>query len=165
MEKGPHATVPPLSTCMGCHTTVATEQPEIKKLKKHWDNDVPVPWVRIHRVPDHVYFTHQAHINAGLECQTCHGEVETMERVAQVRQLEMGDCVTCHRSEDIARATSEKGDYNAETKYQYLRYMKKDLKDKLLKSGEYNDIKGDFHDATGIKKFQNAPTSCDVCHQ
>ncbi|MBI4463277.1 MAG: cytochrome c3 family protein, partial [Acidobacteria bacterium] len=57
----------------------------------------PLAWVRVHKLPDYVYFDHRAHVNAGVECQRCHGPVETMERVRQVEDLSMGWCVNCHR--------------------------------------------------------------------
>jgi len=57
----------------------------------------PIPWVRIHDLPDFVYFDHRAHVHAGVACQDCHGPVETMERVRQVQPLSMGWCVNCHR--------------------------------------------------------------------
>jgi len=57
----------------------------------------PIPWVRVHDLPDFVYFDHRAHVNAGVDCQRCHGEVQTMERVRQVESLNMGWCVNCHR--------------------------------------------------------------------
>ena len=57
----------------------------------------PIPWVRIHDLPDFVYFDHRAHANSGVDCQQCHGAVETMERVRQVENLSMGWCVNCHR--------------------------------------------------------------------
>lgn len=56
-----------------------------------------IPWVRVHNLPDFVYFDHRAHITAGVTCQRCHGPVETMERVRQVESLSMGWCVNCHR--------------------------------------------------------------------
>lgn len=56
-----------------------------------------IEWIKIHNLPDFVYFNHSAHVNAGVECQTCHGAVETMERVRQVNDLSMGWCVNCHR--------------------------------------------------------------------
>jgi len=56
-----------------------------------------VEWIRVHKVPDFVYFDHRAHVTVGVECQTCHGAVETMERVRQVSDLSMGWCVNCHR--------------------------------------------------------------------
>lgn len=57
----------------------------------------PLAWIRVHKLPDYVYFDHRAHGNAGVECQRCHGPVETMERVRQVGNLSMGWCVNCHR--------------------------------------------------------------------
>lgn len=57
----------------------------------------PIQWIRVHTLPDFVYFNHSAHVNAGVLCQTCHGAVETMERVRQVSDLSMGWCVNCHR--------------------------------------------------------------------
>jgi hypothetical protein len=164
-ERSPHATVPPLSTCMGCHNTVATEHEEVKKMKSYWDKGEPIPWVRIHKVPDHVYFSHQPHMKAGLSCQECHGEIETMAKVGQVRQLEMGDCVSCHRDTDIATKAHEEKRYNLDTKYAYLRYMGKDAREALKKSGKFTSIEGNFHEQTGLSKMQNAPISCDVCHQ
>lgn len=56
-----------------------------------------IPWVRVHNLPDYVYFDHQAHIAAGVTCQRCHGPVESMQRVRQVENLSMGWCVNCHR--------------------------------------------------------------------
>ncbi|MCB0278119.1 MAG: cytochrome C [Calditrichaeota bacterium] len=164
-EKGPHATVPPLSTCMGCHSVVATNQPEIKKLTEYWENGIAVPWVRIHRLPDHVYFTHQMHVNAGIACQTCHGEVQEMAIIKQVRLLEMGDCVTCHRQDTYIKADIEANPDLPESRYHYLRYLNAITKENLLSTGKLDRYEGKYHDMTGMKKFQNAPTTCDVCHQ
>jgi hypothetical protein len=58
----------------------------------------PIEWVRIHNLPDFAHFDHRAHVTAGVTCQTCHGPVETMERVRQVPDLSMGWCVNCHRA-------------------------------------------------------------------
>ena len=57
----------------------------------------PIQWLRIHRLPDFVYFDHRPHVNKGVQCQTCHGPIETMQRVRQVNDLSMGWCVDCHR--------------------------------------------------------------------
>ncbi len=57
----------------------------------------PIAWIRVHNLPDFVYFDHRPHVSAGLDCQSCHGEVQTMERVRQVEDLSMGWCVNCHR--------------------------------------------------------------------
>lgn len=57
----------------------------------------PIEWIKVHNLPDFVYFDHRAHVNVGVKCQTCHGPVETMERLRQAEDLSMGWCVNCHR--------------------------------------------------------------------
>ncbi len=91
------AGVPSVERCMGCHKIVAAQgNPEIQKIHEHWNTKQAIPWVRIHKVPNYVYFPHKRHIAAGLACQQCHGPVETMQRVAQVAPLSMGWCIECH---------------------------------------------------------------------
>ena len=88
--------MPAVGTCMGCHTVVATASPEIKKLAGYWAKKQPVPWERIHKVPEYVHFPHMRHTNAGVTCQTCHGEVQKMKQVFQYSSLNMGWCINCH---------------------------------------------------------------------
>ncbi|MDK2972696.1 MAG: hypothetical protein PWP23_2451 [Candidatus Sumerlaeota bacterium] len=102
-EKSRHATVPPMETCMGCHSVVRTDRPEVQKLAKFYEDGEPVPWVRIHSLPDHVYFPHSAHVNAGVACQTCHGPIQEMEVVKQWVDTSMGWCMKCHRSDEYLR--------------------------------------------------------------
>jgi mono/diheme cytochrome c family protein len=91
------AGLPSVERCMGCHKIVAAQgNPEVQKIHEHWNQKQAIPWVRIHKVPNYVYFPHKRHIAAGLACQTCHGPVETMQRVAQVAPLSMGWCIECH---------------------------------------------------------------------
>ena len=90
------AGVPSVQACMGCHDWVQSDHPELEKLTEYSDNAEPIPWVRVHSVPDFVRFTHKRHIKAGVACQSCHGPVEEMERVERVQSLEMGWCVQCH---------------------------------------------------------------------
>lgn len=100
------ASIPPVQQCMFCHKLVKTDSPEIQKLAKYASDNVPVEWIRVHRVPDHVHFVHEAHITfftrrdnvaPSQVCATCHGDVGSMQQVKQVRSLRMGDCVDCHR--------------------------------------------------------------------
>lgn len=91
------AGIPPASVCMNCHKYVSIDKPEVQKVISAVENNTPIEWVRVHKVPDHVYFNHQAHMAVGLQCQTCHGPVETMEVVEQVEPLTMGWCLDCHR--------------------------------------------------------------------
>lgn len=96
-DKTIHAGVPAMEVCMNCHSTIATEKPEIKKLTKYFEDKVPVPWNKVHILPEHVYFSHKRHIKGGLECVNCHGEIKDMDKVHQVHNLNMGWCVTCHK--------------------------------------------------------------------
>ncbi|MBM4195085.1 MAG: cytochrome C [Gemmatimonadetes bacterium] len=94
--KSPDPGLPSVSTCMGCHTLVAGDRPEIKKLAEYAAKQQPVPWVRIHKVPEYVHFPHMRHVNAGVTCQSCHGQVNNMPQVFQYASLNMGWCVSCH---------------------------------------------------------------------
>lgn len=102
VDKGANASVPAVQQCMFCHSVVTgsgeQQQREIGKVREAFQNGDGIDWIRVHRVPDHVRFVHSAHIKAGVSCATCHGPVETMKKVAQVRPLKMGDCVSCHRA-------------------------------------------------------------------
>lgn len=96
-RRSTYAGLPSVERCMGCHKIVAAQgNPEVQKVQDHWTRKQPIPWVRIHKLPGFVYFPHKRHIAAGLACQTCHGPVERMQRVAQVAPLTMGWCVECH---------------------------------------------------------------------
>ena len=99
-NKSPDPGMPAVSTCMGCHLVVAGNKPEIQKLSKYYalggPAAKPIPWIRIHKVPEYVHFPHFRHVNAGVTCQTCHGQVQTMDRVYQYSSLNMGWCVKCH---------------------------------------------------------------------
>jgi hypothetical protein len=95
--ESPIANIPAVGTCMGCHKLAAADKPEIKKLAGYFERGEPIPWVEVHRVPDHVKFNHKRHVKAGIACQTCHGPVQEMKRVYQYSSLKMGWCVTCHR--------------------------------------------------------------------
>lgn len=104
------AGVPAVSVCMNCHNAVkrvagaAQDSPEIARLAAYWETrtssaPVSIPWIRIHQLPDFVHFSHRAHVADNLQCQECHGPVQTMERMRQASSLSMGWCVSCHRTE------------------------------------------------------------------
>jgi len=96
-ERGRYAGIPPARICMNCHTQVLKDNPEVLKVKRAIDQDQPIRWVRIHRLPDFAYFNHSIHVKKGVACQTCHGPIESMGRVAQFSSLTMGWCLDCHR--------------------------------------------------------------------
>jgi len=93
----PRAGIPPLETCLLCHSRIIVDYPEILKLRASYDENKPVEWVRVNTLPDFVYFDHQAHIRAGFDCGHCHGDVAAMDRVRLVHDFQMGFCVQCHR--------------------------------------------------------------------
>lgn len=96
VEKSPHAGVPPTDVCMNCHSVVKTNSPEIMKLRDYHTAGKPVPWVRVHKVADYVYFNHSAHVNKGVSCVECHGRIDQMDVVRQVEPLSMAWCLECH---------------------------------------------------------------------
>ena len=105
-EKGRHAGIPPLNVCMNCHGRLRVASVEVEKLKEAVAQRRAVRWVKVHNLPDFVYFNHSRHLLAGLACQGCHGPVETMERVRQMAPLTMGWCLDCHRRAGAARAAN-----------------------------------------------------------
>ena len=125
-----HAAIPSVNVCMNCHKAIQTYEKgpelyhedgtkvdgtaEIAKLYKYagfdpnnaaaWDPSKakPIEWVKIHNLPDHVYFNHSQHVRAGnVQCQSCHGEITAMDEVKQVSELSMGWCVNCHRQTKV----------------------------------------------------------------
>ena len=96
-ETGPVAGVPDLDLCLSCHRHIATDKPAIQQLAGYWDRQEPVPWVRLHQLPDHVYFPHNLHLRAQVECGYCHGQVESMAQMQRIASLKMGWCLNCHR--------------------------------------------------------------------
>ena len=96
-RRGPVAGLPSVQRCVGCHTTIANERPEVLKLMGYWDRAEPIAWERVHDLPDFVRFNHKRHVLAQVDCRECHGDVQSMEAAQQVNSLEMGFCLECHR--------------------------------------------------------------------
>jgi hypothetical protein len=102
------AQIPAVEKCMNCHKVTKTESPAIKELAAIYASGKPLKWERIHALPDHVYFDHRPHVNAGILCQTCHGEVQEMEVVDQRMSLRMSNCLGCHRDARFALPADSK---------------------------------------------------------
>jgi hypothetical protein len=90
------AGIPSVQKCMGCHNVIDTDNPEIQKIASYYESGEPIPWVRINTQPDFVYFNHQVHLGAGLNCETCHGNIGQMEVTRQTMKMDMGWCLDCH---------------------------------------------------------------------
>lgn len=105
-DRSVDAGIPSVQVCAGCHIAAGNplfrgDSAGIRQLVRYWNEGVPIPWVRIYDLPDHARFPHMRHVNAGLECQECHGPVETMRVVEQVPSLQMGWCIQCHEERRV----------------------------------------------------------------
>jgi hypothetical protein len=119
-DRSVDAGIPPVQVCAGCHIPggsplVAKDSLGVKQLVAYWREQRPIPWVRIYRIPDHAHFPHMRHVKAGLQCQECHGPVETMREITvwkgadigsrygavKPNTLEMGWCIDCHRKRQV----------------------------------------------------------------
>lgn len=165
--EGKHANIPSVNVCMNCHMAINEYNgeklydeegkeidgtAEIQKLYKYagyepgkpWDPSKakPIEWIKIHNLPDHVYFNHAQHVVAGkVACQTCHGEIQNMGEVYQFSDLSMGWCVNCHRETKVQ--FKDNGFYSIYEKY-------------------HNDIKSGKMDAVTVEKIGG--TECQKCH-
>lgn len=98
VTKGRQALVPAANICMNCHSVARKDRPEIIKLTRYYEQEEIIPWKRIHKVPDYAYFNHSVHVNKGIQCESCHGNVREMEEVRQVKAFTMTACLDCHRN-------------------------------------------------------------------
>lgn len=98
VEEGPHASVPDTETCMNCHRTVKQDSPRLQLIRDNYTSGKPVPWVKVHMLPDYAYFNHGVHVAAGVGCASCHGRIDQMEIVRQTEPMSMGWCLECHRN-------------------------------------------------------------------
>ena len=103
VERSQHATVPDTATCIKCHESVGSDSAHIQFLRESYKRGEPLRWNKVHDLPDHVRFSHKPHIAKGFECSTCHGPVETMDKVEVTAPFNMGWCVNCHRDYTYGR--------------------------------------------------------------
>jgi len=97
VEQGAHAAIPPTATCMNCHERVWTNSEKLSPVRESFASGKSVEWLKVHDLPDYVYFNHSAHVTRGVGCVSCHGRVDEMEEVYQKEPLSMGWCLDCHR--------------------------------------------------------------------
>lgn len=98
VEHAAFAAIPPTQTCMNCHRTIKATSDKLQLIRDSYATGEAVPWVRVHTLPDYVYFNHEAHVTSNVGCVTCHGRIDKMERVNQAKSLRMGWCLRCHRN-------------------------------------------------------------------
>ncbi|MCF6170494.1 MAG: c-type cytochrome [Bacteroidales bacterium] len=111
-DESMHAGIPPVNVCMNCHSQVKqgklTGTKEIDKIYSAIERNKPIEWIKVHNLPDHVYFNHAQHVNVGkVACAECHGPVEKMDQIIQVEDLSMGWCIQCHREKEVQFADNK----------------------------------------------------------
>lgn len=108
VDRSAHSNVPTTEVCMSCHSMVRKDDPILAPVRESYDSGKPIPWVRIHKTPDYVYFNHAVHVNRGISCVECHGRVDEMKVVYHDKPLSMGFCLECHRNpEEYIRPPEE----------------------------------------------------------
>ncbi len=108
VEKSSYAGIPPTKTCMNCHSQIWTNAQLLEPVRDSWATGRSINWIRVHDLPDYVYFNHEIHVNKGIGCASCHGRVDEMPLMYQENTLQMEWCLNCHRNPSKnLRPTSE----------------------------------------------------------
>ncbi len=146
VDQSKSAGIPDVHVCWNCHSIVRegthSGKHQINKVVEAYESGTPIEWIRVHNLQDHVFFSHAQHVAvAGLECATCHGPIEEMDRVRQVSDLSMGWCINCHRDTEVQF-------FNNAFYTQYEELHKK------IKSGEIDRVTADLIGGT----------ECSKCH-
>src|SRR4026207_669731 len=98
VERSWYSNVPTSSTCMNCHNQVLKDDPRLALVRESASTGKAIPWVQIHKLPDFAYFNHSVHVNRGISCVHCHGQINKMDEVQQAKTLSMLFCLDCHRA-------------------------------------------------------------------
>lgn len=146
--KAKSAGIPSANICMNCHNAIKTGSPNIQAIYKYIEENKPIPWVRVHNLPDLAYFNHSQHTAVGqIACEQCHGEVKEMEVIQQRAPLTMGWCIDCHRQT-------------------LVNYTVKDADGKDVLNPYYEKLLA-FHKSKGKMKFKVEDIGgleCSKCH-
>jgi hypothetical protein len=98
VEDSRFAGIPPTKTCMNCHSEIFSNSPFLEPVRASFSTNTPIQWTRVHDLPDFVYFNHSIHVDKGVGCTTCHGQVDRMPLMWQENTLQMEWCLDCHRN-------------------------------------------------------------------
>jgi hypothetical protein len=144
VEVSAYSTVPPTQTCMNCHSLILTDSEKLLKVRESWATGEPIEWIKVNKLPDYAYFNHSIHVNSGIGCISCHGNVAEMHVVQQVEPLSMGWCLDCHRDPDPhIRPVSEITNMKWEPPADFDKFVQKFKMEKQI----------------------NPPTDCSACHR
>jgi hypothetical protein len=98
VETSGFANIPPTKTCMNCHSQIWNQSPTLEPVRSAYKNNQSIRWVRVHDLPDFVYFDHSIHVNKGVGCESRHGRIDKMGLTSQQSTLQMQWCLDCHRA-------------------------------------------------------------------
>ena len=98
VEKSSYAGIPPTRTCMNCHAQIWTNAQLLEPVRQSWYTGQSIPWIKVHDLPDFVFFNHEIHVNKGIGCESCHGRVDEMPLMYAQNTLQMEWCLDCHRN-------------------------------------------------------------------
>ena len=115
VEKSWYSNIPAASVCMNCHNQVLKDSPKLELVRESALSGKPIEWVQVHKTPDYVYFNHSVHVNRGVSCVKCHGQINHMDEVRHEKPFSMTFCLDCHR--DPAKQIRDPKDvYNLDLK-------------------------------------------------
>jgi len=155
VERAPLAMVPPTETCMNCHQVVKTDSAMLQPIRDSWASGQPMEWVRIHKLPDYVYFDHSVHVTAGVGCIECHGRIDKMEQVRMEKPLSMGWCLECHRDVKANQTTvTENGKTRDVSKSEHIRPV-----------AEITNMEWKHEGDVDTPRRLNPPENCWGCHR
>jgi hypothetical protein len=147
VETSSFANIPPTKTCMNCHSQIWLTSPTLEPVRASFRTGESIRWVRVHDLPDFVYFNHSIHVNKGVGCETCHGRVDKMQLMSQHASLKMEWCLECHRAPE-----------------QFVRPREAVTAMGYRPAGNQEEI-----GARLVKEYKiqdsRTLTSCDICHR
>ncbi|NWK55211.1 cytochrome c3 family protein [Verrucomicrobiaceae bacterium N1E253] len=172
VDKSASAGVPTANTCWNCHQHVQKGNPKLAPLRAAMGVDEnhtpiegaekkPIKWVRIHKTPDYAYFDHSAHVNRGVSCKSCHGDIHKMRKVHHVEPLSMDFCLNCHRKPELHLRPLEEVynlDYDAEEYLEENKIIDPETDKRITTQEEFGKL---------LKKNWNIQPkeSCATCHR
>jgi len=142
VEVSATAGLPPTRTCMNCHSQIWSQSPMLEPVRASFRSGESLEWVRVHDLPDFVYFNHSAHVNRGVGCTTCHGPVDRMPLMYQEKSLQMEWCLDCHRQPA-----------------KYVRPQSEVFKPRWTPPADYDPM------AEVQRRHIQPRTSCNTCHR
>jgi hypothetical protein len=138
------AGIPPTQTCMNCHKAIWSDSPTLEPVRASFRTDVSIPWIKVHDLPDFVYFDHSIHLAKGVGCETCHGRVDRMNLTWQQNSLQMEWCLECHRNPE-----------------RYVRPKAEVFTMGWEPAGDQVELGRELVKANGV----HPKTDCDTCHR